>query len=245
MTALTLSLLFLAAGLPAFGQVPTLAGGNYLNAVMIALIGSNSAFSARADFVVLDRDQKETADLPLAYAFAGGKMRMEFDLSQFKSAQAPAQFLANAKQYGMDQIVVISRPDRGISWSAYPHAKAYAEVTNSTEETAALSANYKIDKSPAGKETLDGHACEKNMVTLSGEKGEKLETTVWNATDLHAFPLQMQMPVDTNNTILIKFRDVKFTPPDRKQFDEPSSLTKYNSAEDLLNALSKRAAAAK
>ncbi len=238
------ALLLLGVG-PAGAQVPGLSGGNGMYAAMISLFGDNTAFSSRAEFQVLDRDQKETDDMPLSYAFSNGKMRMEVDLGQLRGAEVPAQFLATLKQFGMDQTIVITRPDKKLTWSIYPRAKSYVEIAMSKDEVAAQTASYKLDKTPEGRETVDGHVCEKSKMTLTGDKGEKAgDATVWSATDLRSFPIQIRMANDANNTKLNRFRDVKLAPPDAKEFEVPGSLTKYDSPEALLDALSKRAAAA-
>ena len=245
MPAAALLLLLLPAIEPVFAQMPGLPGGaGGMNGAMIALFGSNTTFSAQAEFDVLDRNQKETENLPLNYAFSNGKMRMDIDLSQFKSTEMSPQFLSTLKRYGMDQTIVIARPDRKLTWSVYPHAKSYAEIPMSKEEISAQGANYKFDKTPEGRETVDGHDCAKFKMTLTTPKGEKTEATVWSATDLRSFPLQIRMAIDADSTMVIKFRDVKLVPPDDREFEAPGALTKYDSPEALLDALAKRPAAA-
>src|SRR5580693_2136951 len=133
-----LFLLLLAGIEPVFAQMPGLSGGaGSMNGAMIALFGSNTAFSARAEFIVLNRDQKEMENMPLNYAFSNGKMRMDIDLGQFRSTEVPAQFLSTLRQFGMDQTTVIARPDRKLTWSVYPRAKSYAEIPMSKDEISA------------------------------------------------------------------------------------------------------------
>ncbi len=244
----TLLALLLAGACPLFAQMPGLSGGaGSMNGAMVALFGSNNAFSARAEFVVLDRNQKETENMPLNYSFSNGKMRMDIDLGQFKSTEMPAQFLSTLKRYGMDQTTVIARPDRKLTWSVYPRAKAYAEIPMSKEEISAQAANYKFNKTPQGRETVDGHDCAKFKITLTTTKAEKTEATeatVWCAADLQSFPIQMRMAIDATSTMVIKFRDVKLAAPEEAQFEVPGALTKFESPEALLDALAKRPSAA-
>jgi hypothetical protein len=245
MAGAALLVLLLAGIEPVFAQMPGLSGGaGSMNGAMIALFGSNTTFSARAEFIVLNRDQKETENMPLTYAFSNGKMRMDIDLGQFRSTDMPAQFLSTLKRYGMEQTTVITRPDRKLTWSVYPRAKSYAEIPMSKEEISAQAATYKFDKTPEGRETVDGHDCTKFKITLTTAKGEKTEATVWSATDLHSFPIQMRMAIDADSTMVIKFQDVKLAPPEEKEFEVPGALTKYESPEALLDALAKRPVAA-
>ena len=222
----------------AVAQAPGL-GETGMNAAMVKLFGGNTSFSARAEFHVLDAHQKETDFMPAGYSMLDGNTRMDVDMNQVKSAEVPAAAMTALKQLGMDQTVVITRPDKKLIYSIYPRAKAYAEIPMNKEETAALAADFKMEKSPLGKETVDGHECQKDKVTFTGNKGQKLEATVWTAGDLKDFPVQMQMAADPTANMLIKFRDVKLTRPDAKQFEPPSGLTKYDSAEALKDALTK------
>lgn len=226
----------------ALAQMPGVGGGG-MNSAMIALFGSNTAFSARAEIRVVDRNQRQSEDMPFTYSFHNGKMRMDIDLAQFKSTDVPVQFLSTMKQYGMDQTTVIARPDRKLTWSIYPHAKSYVEIPMTKEEVSAQSAHYKFDKSPQGRDTVEGHDCEKIKVTLTDPKGDRTQATVWTASDLRSFPIQIQMAVDTDKTMIISFRDVKLGAPDDGVFETPGALTKYDSGEALLAARSKRPSA--
>lgn len=214
-------------------------GETGMNAAMVKLFGGNTSFTARAEFHVLDLHQKEIDFMPVTYAMLDGSTRMDVDMSQVKSADIPAAAISTLKQLGMDQTVVITRPDKKLVYSIYPRAKAYAEISMNKDETAALEADFKMEKSPLGKETVDGHECQKNKVTFTGNKGQKLEATVWSAGDLKDFPIQMQMVADSSATILMKFRDVKLARPDGVQFEPPAGLTKYDSAEALKDALTR------
>lgn len=215
-------------------------GENGMNAAMVKLFAGNTAFTAHAEFRVVDQHQKETMFMPAAYEFLNGKTRMEVDMSQVKSAEEPAFALTALKQMGMDDSVMISRPDLKLSYNIYPHAKAYAQITMTKDEKAALETNFKMDKTPLGSETIDGHPCQKSRVTFSaGDKGTKLDATVWSANDLKDFPLQLQFSPDADSTITIKYKDVKLESPDAKEFDAPVGLTKYDSAEALREALNK------
>lgn len=228
------------AGGAAWGQMPG-TGGNAspLNAAMIKLFGDNNAFTSRADFRILDKSKKEIGSSAINYALLDGKTRMEFDLKQIKSATMPPALVPTLTQLGMDETVVISRPDKKEILSIFPRAKSYAEVAMSKDESAAADKTFTVNKSPLGRETIDGHACEKNKVTLTSSQGEKMETTVWNATDLKDFPVQIQMPAEDGAMVIMKFKDIKLARPDAKQFEAPAGMTKYSTPEALLDKMTK------
>jgi hypothetical protein len=221
-----------------FAQMPGPGQANNLTAMMVKLFDTNTAFSAKVEFHVLDKDQKENHVMPVQYAFSDGLARMDIDMNQVKSPEIPPAQMPALRQLGMDQTVVITRPDKQLILSIYPKAKAYAQIEMGKDELAALKNDYKIVKEPQGKETVEGHVCEKSKVTFTGEKGEKSEATVWNAADLKNFPIQMQM-ADPDATVIVKFKDVKLVRPDAKQFEAPAGLAKYDSAEALQEVLTK------
>jgi len=227
------------AGGVARGQMPGTANTSAMNAAMIKLFGNNTGFSSRSEFRVLDKSKKETTTAVMNYALLDNKTRMEIDLSQVKSADMPPALVPTMKLLGMDQTVVISRPDKKTVLSIFPRAKACVEVAMSKDEAMAAEKTYAITKTPLGKETVEGHACEKDKVTLTGDKGDKLETTVWYAADLNNFPVKIEMPAEEGTLVIMTFKDVKLARPDAKQFEAPAGLTRYTSGEALVEAMTK------
>lgn len=219
----------------AFAQVP----GNDTAALymMVKLFGNNTAFASKAEMHVLDnKTKKETDTMPMNFALLDGRWRMDIDVNQIKSSEMPQDLLPSLKQMGMDQMTVIMRPDQKIILSCYPRMKSYVETPMTSKEEATAAKAYKIDKTRLGKETIDGHPCEKNKVVLtdsSDKKGEKYVATVWNATDLKDFPVQMQI-VDQGSTVLMKFKDVKLGNPGATRFEAPAGMTKYTDPTKLL-----------
>ena len=100
------------------------------------------------------------------------------------------------KQMGMDKTVNIIRPDKKVTYTVFPGMSAYAETPMSDKQVADAMDNSKIEKTSLGKETVGGHPCEKNKVTITSDNGEKHVVLVWNALDLKSFPVQMQIDED-------------------------------------------------
>ena len=55
-----------------------------------------------------------------------------------------------------------------------------------------------------------------------GEKGPVLEAFTWNASDLKDFPILIEMQ-EKQNTVRMRFTEVRFVKPDAKQFDLPTN----------------------
>ncbi|MDQ6631185.1 MAG: DUF4412 domain-containing protein [Verrucomicrobiota bacterium] len=200
-----------------------------MSTAMLKLFGKTTAFTAQADVRILDAAQKESTTLTMSTALLEGKMRAEVDLNKMKSAQLPPDAIGQMKQMGLDKMVTVVRPDKKLTYLIYPLSKAYVEMPMSKEEAA----ESKMTTSVLGQETLDGHPCVKNKVTLTNEKGKKQEMTVWNASDLKDFPIKMQM-VEEGNNITMQYKDIKFAKLDAKQFEPPAGFTKYENVQKLM-----------
>ena len=73
----------------------------------------------------------------------------------------------------------------------------------------------------------------KNKVVISDAKGGKRVALVWNAKALKDFPIQIQLDQD-GQTMIMRFKDVRFEKPDAKQFEVPAGYTRYDSFQLLM-----------
>jgi hypothetical protein len=205
-----------------------------LNAAMAKFFGNNTAFTATVTTTILDAQGKESITMPMSYALLDGKIRSEVDMTQVKSKELEGS-AASLRQMGMDRTVSIVRPDKQMVFVIYPSLRAYAETPIVRGRAGHANQEYKIDSTPLGDETVDGHPCQKNKVTVSGADGEKHEAIVWNATDLKDFPVKMQM-TQTGVTTVMKYSQIKFDKPEAKLFDPPVGFDKYDSMEKMMQA---------
>jgi hypothetical protein len=204
----------------AIAQVPATGAPTGINAAFVKLFGALSAFTARVETQVTDPSQKELVRMPMEFAALDGKVRLEIDLAQAQSKELTASALAGMKQSGMDRVVSIFRPDKKITYIIYPGVQSYLVLPLAKGDVEALEQGLTLKKSALGKETVDGHPCVKNKVTVSNAKGSVLEAITWNAVDLKDFPLQVQMN-QKDNKVIMRFSQVRLVKPDAKQFDLP------------------------
>jgi hypothetical protein len=218
----------------ASAQLP---GGNQagLNAAMLKLFGDVSSFTSKADVRMQEKGAKEPLTMTVDFAMLDGKVRMDLDIGAVKSKQIPAESLASFKAAGLDKIGTIVRPDRKLALLIYPSVKSYVEMPMSKEEAADMDRKFTLQKTRLGRESIDGHPCEKNKVVVAGDNGAKHEAIVWYADDMKNFPLQMQMD-QQQVTVVMRYRDVKLVRPDAKQFEAPATFTKYASNEELMQS---------
>jgi hypothetical protein len=90
-----------------------------------------------------------------------------------------------------------------------------------------------MESTELGKESVDGHACVKNKVTVTDKAGKAHESTVWNATDLKNFPVKITTSEAGAATTML-FKAVKLEKPDPAQFEPPAGFKKYDSLMALM-----------
>jgi len=233
-TSLAAVVAMLLAGSIGLAQ-PQMSGGGPggWNAAMTKLFGDVKAFSAKADMRVLDNADKESMSMVMTFALLDGMVRMEIDLAQMKNAALPPGATASLKQMGMDRLTTIVLPEKKAVYIIYPGLQAYVNMPMPEEEAAAAKKDFKINKTEMGKEAIDGHACVKNKVVMTDDKGEKHEVLVWEAADLKNFPLQMRMS-DKGTNVVIRYKDVQFARPDTRQFEAPAGYAKHTDMTQLM-----------
>ena len=240
-TSLIVFILGSVAASTALAQQPAKAMGSPpgWNAAMTRLFGDIKAFTAQAELRVLDKAGKESITVPLSFALLDRRVRMDIEMTRMKGPQAAPEQIASLKQMAMDHLTCVILPDRKMMELTFPALRAYVEMPLPEEEAAALNKNFKTDKTPLGRETIDGHPCAKDRVGMTDDQGQKIEFIVWSAADLKDFPLQAQLN-DGGATVVIRYKNVQFSRPDAKQFEPPSGYTRHTDIIQLMQAAAQR-----
>lgn len=189
------------------------------------IFGEHKFFSAELEFHMNPSNATGEVTMPGRIAYLEGKSRFEMDMTQMKSAQMPPG--AQMKQMGMDKMVAIGRPDKKINYIVYPGMQSYVENPIRDKDALKPDSDYTLEVTKVGRETINGHACEKNKVVSTDKEGKTHESTVWNATDLKSFPIKIES-FEQSSTNIMLFKDVKFTKPEAGQFEPPAEFTKYD-----------------
>lgn len=230
---------WLLASSTALSQIPGTGAPAGVNAMLTRLFDNVAAFSAKADVRVLDKAQQESMSVTMDFAFSENKIRVEIDMAQMKAKNLPAGAADSLKQMGMNRVVSVIRPDKKATHIIYPGLQSYVTMPLSKEEVEALEKKPKAEKTALGKETLDGHPCVKNKVVITDDKGGKLESTIWEATDLKDFPVQISTK-ERDDTVMLRFKQVQFAKPDAKQFDVPAGFIEYGDIAQLMQGVMKK-----
>jgi len=208
--------------------------GAGMSATTARLFGENAAFTADLEMEARGGDAGDGVSMPGKVAFDHGKFRSEMDLSNMKRGQAPPQGMEQMKAMGMDKMVMISRPDKKLSYMIYPGLQGYVENPLPEGEAEAASASdLKMETTELGKEDVDGHPCVKTKAVVTDKEGKTHEALVWNATDLNRFPLRMEM-TESGTTVTMNYRNVKLDKPGAEAFEPPAGCAKYENMQQMM-----------
>ena len=79
----------------------------------------------------------------------------------------------------------------------------------------------KIERAVDGKESVDGHPCQVETVTISaGDLALPIKLKLWEAEDLHGFPVKVQV-LNGGGRGTIQYKDVVLGPADPSLFIRP------------------------
>jgi hypothetical protein len=83
----------------------------------------------------------------------------------------------------------------------------------------------KVERAPSGKETVDGHSCniEDVTVTSTGPAAHSLKMRFWEAEDLQGFPVKIEVLSSFGHNKTILYKDVVLVPPDAALFKHPAN----------------------
>jgi hypothetical protein len=204
------------------------------------LFGDNPSFTANLEMRTTNSPGANPIIFSGNLAVSGVQSRFEIDMTKTAAAQANPQHAATLVKMGLGKIIVIARPDRKISDIIYPGFNAYAEMPSS-QTAGAPADSFKTDITKLGEETVDGHACVKNKVTVTDDKGNSHSYIVWNAADLKNFPVKIEQ-TEGGAVTTMTFTGVKLGNVDAGQFEPPADATKYYSVGTLMQQeITKRA----
>ena len=198
------------------------------------LFGKDLAYSATRITTVTTQSGRPPMEMEMNFATADGNVRIEQDMTKMKNDKMPPEAISRMKQSGMDRTIIIRRKDEKLTYMIYPGMKAYCTITKEQLPGAKTEhAEPKIEKTELGKETVEGHPCIKNKVTITTEKGTTVEMLVWQATDLKQVPIKTEM-TSTFGTATTILRNIKLEKPDASLFVPPSDYTKYGSMQEMM-----------
>jgi len=81
-----------------------------------------------------------------------------------------------------------------------------------------------VERVISGKETLDGHSCQIEDITVASPKtGSRLKMRFWEAEDLQGFPIKIEFLRPGGRDAIIRYKNVVLGPQDPTLFIHPKS----------------------
>ena len=206
-----------------------------LDPIMAKLFGSVKGFSAQAEMSM--KGPQGEMSMSSVYEMLGGKVRMEIDMTNMRSAQMPPEAVAQMKMMGMDRMVNIMLPETHQLYIVYPGLESYAEMPVPKAGPAADAGKEpSVNYVEVGKETIDGHPCVKSKMTVDEGNGTTREGFIWTATDLKGFPVQIEFD-NPQMQVTMQFKNVQLKEPDAAHFSPPAGFTKYSNVQEMMQAV--------
>jgi hypothetical protein len=82
----------------------------------------------------------------------------------------------------------------------------------------------KVIKTSAGTETVEGHDCKVEKVTVTRPDGTKVESQVWEAEDLKGIPVKIVSQMEGAKFTVV-YRNIVMGEPDKALMDQPGKCT--------------------
>jgi hypothetical protein len=219
----------LLCSVPAFAQFGGSGGGSNPNNGMDALFSANPVYSATLQTALTGPNGPMTVTSKTYYDH--GNSRNEMNMTNVTGSSLPPNALRQATALGLDSIVTIAPSTHTNIYTLYPNLHSYFTVPVS--DSGAPSAKDGIAQvTPIGNETVAGHPCVKNKVVVNAG-GQPHTFTVWNATDLKNFPVQISISED-NMSAILTYQNISFNSVPASFFQPPTSYKSYDSIESLM-----------
>ncbi|MBM3828961.1 MAG: hypothetical protein FJ406_00295 [Verrucomicrobia bacterium] len=199
---------------------------------MLRFLGEHKAFIADVN-IGTKGERGEAVLLPGKLAFSDGQSRLELDLAKVEAGRLPPIVMESLKAAGMGQLVILTRPDRKLTYYVYPGMQAYSEMPLSEEQSGEAAKALKLEIMRIGEENLGGHPCVKNRVVVTDAQGKTQEATTWNATDLRNFPVAIETK-ERGTQVTLFFSNVRFGAPPNTAFEVPRDLRKYADSREMM-----------
>jgi hypothetical protein len=203
------------------------------HALLDALAGAPS-FYGRAQIQLSNGPDKEPIAISCDIAVLSGNMRLETESFEPGPNVPPAE-AANLRQ--MHSISIL-RPDKNRMYMVFPAVRSYVEVAYSKSTGTDAAPAPTINKTPMGKETIGDQPYAKSQWDVTESDGEHYDITVWAATNLGNFPMQIKVGAPP---ALVNIEDLHLEAPDSSIFEPPAGYTKYEGIQEIIQHSTEKA----
>ncbi len=212
-------------------------GADNIMRPLTGLFNRNWNFSATAKCRTDSPHSGEWLDWEMPVAARNGQLRAEFDPSAVKGEPPlSAEELQRQRTMKIARTVAILRPDLPTDLCLYPDFESYVETPRSAEEIQRSKARRTVKRRDLRQELIDNVPCVKRQFIASiDDEVTSAEFTIWEAVQLPHFLYQVRFVTD-DGIVTIRFRNVRFMPPDANLFEPPAGARRFDSTVELQRA---------
>jgi hypothetical protein len=189
------------------------------------VLAGGPSFSGQATIQVANAPDQAPTTVSCKVDFLQDKMRLEMD-SFNPGTNVPAAEAANLKNM---QTITILRQDKNRMYLLYPKFRSCVELASSKSTGTDPVPPPVINKNPLGKEVVDDRPCEKCQWNITEVSGEHYDITVWTATNLSSFPVQIRLGPPS---AVVAFQTLRMQAPDDNLFEPPAGYTKFQGIQE-------------
>jgi len=194
---------------------------------LLDVLAGGPSFHGQAKIQLSNGPDQEPTSLSCNIAALSGWMRLEVDSFETGANLPPAEV---AKVKNMHSISIL-RPDKNRMYMVFPDFKSYVEIAYSKSTGTDPAPPPNISKTPLGKESVGDQPCDKSQWNVTEINGEHYDITVWAATNLSNFPIQIKVGAPP---VLVEFQNLHLEAPDSSLFEPPAGYTKYEGIQEII-----------
>jgi len=189
--------------------------------MLLDVFTGGPSFYGQASVQESSAPDQQPSTINCSISFLAGKMRVDIDSFDPGTNVPPAEA---AKLKNMRSTAIV-RPDKNRMYLLYPEFRSYVELTLFKASGTDPVPPPTINKNPLGNEALGTQPCEKSQWNITEGSGERYDVTVWLATNLNRFPIQIRLGPPT---ALVLFQTLHLEMPNTGLFELPSGYKKYD-----------------
>ena len=209
---------FLPAGAPPTG----------FERFILTLFGGQPSFVASGTLHIQDANENNLANIACQIDALGSNMFIQ--MNGFFPGSNAAPVANMMKEMRSSDIL---RPDLQREYLVYPMFQSYVEMELTTKAPGGGEPYPHLSKLVLGKESLNGHDCQKSQWTVSDSQGAEQKVMVWTENDLRNFPVVLKFPSSTN-LVELDVSAVDFSPPPATVFEVPAGYFKYEAIQSQI-----------
>ncbi len=116
---------------------------------------------------------------------------------------------------------IIADMGRHVNYMVMSNDMCMESTTQRQQNPFAEAQGGSVERTPAGSDTVDGHPCKVENVTVTPQNGTPRKMKVWLAEDLREFPVKVESE-SSKGPVTILYKDVSFDQPAASLFAHPA-----------------------